>query len=363
MTSAYIHIPFCENICTYCDFCKFYYNKKMVKEYLNAAESEIKEMYNGEELETIYIGGGTPSSLSLEELKELFSILSILKRTSKCEYTMECNIENITEEKIKLISSYGINRISIGIQTFQEKYLKFLNRNHKQKEVYEKIKMIKKYIPNINVDLIYAIPGETLKELEYDLDSFLELDVPHISTYSLMIEEHTVLNNKNIVPISEELDLKMYQLIQKKLKKYHHYEISNFALPNYESKHNLTYWNNEEYYGFGLGASGYIHSTRYENTRSMNHYLKGNRVLESHLLNQNEKIENEFILGLRKLEGISLNELEKKYNKNFFNSETIQSLINKGFLELKNNYLLIPTKYLYISNEILVYFINWKEDF
>ncbi len=361
--SAYIHIPFCQNICSYCDFCKFYYDKKEVSKYLLSLEQEIIENYQKEELETIYIGGGTPSSLSLEELRRLLSIVQKLHFSKNYEYTVECNIENISEEKIKLLSSFGVNRISIGIQTFQEKYLKFLNRKHTRKEILEKISMIKKYISNINVDLIYAIPGETIEELEDDLNSFLSLNIPHISTYSLIIEEHTVLYNQKVKNISEDLDLKMYERIQEKLKDYNHYEISNFSLPGFESKHNLTYWNNEEYYGFGLGASGYVNGLRYENTRSMNHYLQGNRVLEAHQLTEQEKIENEFILGLRKLEGISFLKLQEKYHKNFLNSKIIHNLLENGFLEKKQSNLLIPLKYLYTSNEILVHFIDWKEDF
>ncbi len=361
--SAYIHVPFCTSICSYCDFCKFYYDERIVSNYLISLEKEIMENYQNEELETIYIGGGTPSSLSLEELKRLLTIAQRFHFSKNYEYTVECNIENITEEKMKLLSDYGVNRISIGIQTFQEKYLKFLNRKNTKKEVFEKIKMVKKYISNINVDLIYAIPGETIEELEDDLNCFLSLNIPHISTYSLIIEEHTLLYNQKIESISEELDLKMYEYIQERLSNYHHYEISNFALSGLESKHNLTYWNNEEYYGFGLGASGYIHSMRYENTRSMNHYLSGNYILKSHVLTEKEKIENEFILGLRKINGISLTVLNKKYSKDFLKSKTIQELLNKGLLIQQQDFLKIPLKYIYVSNDILVHFIDWEEDF
>lgn len=361
--SAYIHIPFCEDICSYCDFCKFYYDKRMVNSYLIALEKEIDEYYLKEKLNTIYIGGGTPSSLSLEELKKLLSIISKLQKESDCEYTIECNIENITEEKIKLFFSYGVNRISIGVQTFQDKYLSFLNRKHTKKEVFEKVAMIKKYIPNINIDLIYAIPGETLEELENDLDNFLSLEVPHVSTYSLMIEEHTVLNNQEIEPIQEELDLEMYELMMKKLKRFHHYEISNFSLRGYESKHNLTYWNNEEYYGFGIGASGYVRGIRYTNTRSLNHYINEFKKIESYEVSLQERIENEFILGFRKLDGISISRFEEKYGKNPVMMPIVQKLINKGMLEVIGDFIRIPKDYIYISNEILLSFVNCQEDF
>lgn len=363
MKSAYIHIPFCNTICSYCDFCKVYYDSKLVSSYLDALKREIKKDYLGEKLSTIYIGGGTPSSLSLEELKELLEILAVLQREREYEYTVECNIENITEEKVALLSSYGVNRISIGVQTFQEKYLTFLNRKHTKKEVFEKVEMIKKYISNINIDLIYAIPRETLEELEEDLDCFLSLGIPHLSTYSLMIEEHTILNNKGIKPIDEELDFKMYELIQKKLRQFHHYEISNFAIKGYESKHNLTYWNNEEYYGFGCGASGYVRETRYTNTKSIQNYIKEFKKIECYKVSRKEKIENEFLLGFRKLDGISISHFEKKYHRDLLSYKTVQEFIEQGKLEVLGDYLKIVEGYFYISNEILVSFIDCQEDF
>ena len=361
--SAYIHIPFCDTICSYCDFCKVYYHKELILPYLSALENEIKNNYKGESLSTIYVGGGTPSSLSKEELRKLLEILSVLKKEETCEYTVECNIENITEEKIKLFSSFGVNRISIGVQTFQEKYLSFLNRKHTNEEVFEKLDMIKKYIPNLNIDLIYAIPGETLEELDNDLEQFLSLEVPHISTYSLIIEENTVLNNKSIKPIDEELDFKMYELIEKKLNQYHHYEISNFSFPGYESKHNLTYWNNDEYYGFGSGSSGYVDGVRYTNTKSINHYLKEYKRVEENRISLKEKIENEFILGFRKLDGISITNFEKKYGKNPIHFKTVEYFIDKNMLEVKGDFLRISKDYIYIFNEILVSFIDCQEDF
>lgn len=363
MKSAYIHIPFCATICSYCDFCKVYYQPKLVLSYLNALKKEIEKDYLGDTLSTIYVGGGTPSCLSLEELKKLLEILSILQKEKKYEYTVECNIENITEEKIALLSSFGVNRISIGIQTFQEKYLAFLNRKHTKKEVFEKVEMVKKYIPNINVDLIYAIPDETLEELEEDLDYFLSLEIPHISTYSLMIEEHTVLNNRGIKSIDEEIDFKMYELIKRKLGQLHHYEISNFAKEGYESKHNLTYWNNEEYYGFGCGASGYVKETRYTNTRSIQNYIKEFKKIECYKVSRKEQIENEFILGFRKLDGISISYFEKKYHRNLLAYKTVQKFIKQGKLEVLGDYLRIREEYFYISNEILVSFIDCQEDF
>ena len=264
--SIYIHVPFCKNICSYCDFAKLYYNKKWASIYLDALNFEIKEKYKEEPIRTLYIGGGTPNALDLEELEKLFIILSIFKNVT--EYTIECNIELLTLDQIKLFVKYGINRVSLGIQTSHQKYLKFLNRNHSKVEVENKIQMLKDNgISNINVDFIYALPGQTIKELKEDIEFFKSLSIPHISTYSLIIEPNTVLYNQNVNYVDEDIDASMYNLIIEELKEFNHYETSNFALPNYESKHNLTYWNNEEYYGFVVGASGYIDIIRYTNTR------------------------------------------------------------------------------------------------
>lgn len=359
--SVYIHIPFCNHICSYCDFCKMFYNSKIVDKYLNELEKEIRLNYKNEVINTIYIGGGTPSSLSLKQLKVLFEIISIFK-VSNLEYTIECNIESITEEKLKLFKQYSINRISIGVQTLNDKYIKYLNRHHNKKAVYEKINLVKKYFNNINIDLIYAIPGQTLEELNADLEFILSLEIKHISTYSLIIEEHTKLYIDNIQNIDENLDYEMYKLICNKLKNhnFNHYEISNFSKKGFESKHNLVYWNNNNYYGFGVGASGYINDIRYDNTRSISNYLKGNIIYNSHKLDLKETIENEFILGLRKIQGINKKNFYDKYNIDICTIGNVNKLLNEKKLIDDGKYIYINKKYIYTANDILIEFINSK---
>ena len=359
--SVYIHIPFCDSICSYCDFCKFLKNDKWVYEYLDSLNNEIKINYKGEIINTLYIGGGTPSSLDINQLNKLFDIIKVFNKSENIEFTFECNIENISEEKLELLYSNGVNRLSIGVQTFNDKYLKYLNRNHSVDIIKEKISLAKRIgFSNINIDLIYALKDETIEDLKYDIDKFLELDINHISTYSLIIEPHTTLYIKKEVNINEELDYEMYNTIIDILEKhgYKHYEISNFAKKGYESKHNLTYWNNNEYYGFGVGASGYINEIRYDNTRSINEYFKGNYVLESHKLDLKEKIENEFILGFRKIDGIDKNIFYKKYNIDIKSIDVVNKLLKENkLLEDKKNIYINP-EYIYISNEILIEFLN-----
>lgn len=357
--AVYIHIPFCEDICSYCDFCKYYYNSELVDKYLVALKQEIINNYQEEVIETIYIGGGTPSCLSLDQIRKLLDITKIFN-VKNLEFTFECNIENIDEDKVRLLTEYGVNRISIGVQTFNDKYLSFLNRKHNKSEVFQKIAMIKNYIDNINIDLIYAIFEETLDELSLDLESFLKLDINHISTYSLIIEDNTILANNKVKNIDDELDYNMYKLICDTLLKngYHHYEISNFSKLGYESKHNLVYWNNDEYYGFGLGASGYIDKVRYTNTRSINHYLEGNYKYIEDKLSFNEIVENALILGLRKIDGIDIRLFYNKYKIDLAKIDIVSGLIAKNKLIYKNYFLKINENYIYTSNDILIEFMG-----
>lgn len=357
MKNCYIHIPFCSKICSYCDFCKMFYNKKFVSDYLEALDREIYDVYRGEELETIYIGGGTPSSLDISELKKLFSTLEMLDRSNSCEFTIECNIENTDEEKIKLFSEVGINRISFGVESFNKKNLSLLERESSYEKVVELVKLCRKYgINNINVDLMYALPDEDIEVLRKDLEMIFSLDVEHISTYSLIIEDHTKLSINGIKNISEDLDSEMYDVICNEMKNhgYSHYEISNFCKKGYESRHNLCYWNNKSYYGFGLGASGYIDNRRYSNTRSLNEYIDGNIILEEDYLTDDDIMEYEVILNLRKKEGISLNDFYSKYEVNFSDVFDYKYLVEKKLLILENNHLYIPEDKWYISNEIIV---------
>ncbi len=354
--SVYIHIPFCKNICSYCDFCKFFYNKNWINKYLDSLKKEIEDNYKNETINTIYIGGGTPSSLSLEELKKLFSIINIFKLNLKYEYTIEFNIEDISIEKMKLCKENKVNRISVGVESFNKNNLKFLGRNTNT-DIENKIQIAKEYFDNINIDLIYALPNQSINDLEKDLDSFIKLDIPHISCYSLILEEHTKLHNMNIKPISEDLDFEMYNLINNKLKMYNHYEISNYSKKGFESRANITYWNNEEYYGFGVGASGYINDIRYTNSKNIVNYMNMIYKREEEIISIKDKISYELILGFRKVNGINMKEFKKKYNKDILNMYNIKELVNNKMLEIDNDNIFINNKYLYMSNEILVNFI------
>lgn len=357
MKSIYIHIPFCNNICSYCDFAKVFYNEKYVLKYLESLEYEINNNYKNEIIETLYIGGGTPSSLSIKELNRLFNILKKIKLSDNYEFTIECNIDSLTKDKIDLFKSNKVNRLSIGIETFNKKYLSFLNRKEFNLDILE---YAKKNFNNINIDLIYAIPNETLEELNKDIDEFLKLNINHISLYSLIIEPHTKLYIDNVKNIDEDLDYEMYKLIDKRLKEngYIHYEISNYSKKGYESKHNLTYWDNKKYYGFGLGASGYIDNIRYTNTRNLDKYINHDYDRDITILDKNMEMENEMILGLRKLKGVNLKEFKEKFNIDIKEKFNIDKLIKEEKLIIKDNYIFINPRYIYLSNDILINFIG-----
>ena len=358
MQAIYIHIPFCNQICSYCDFTKMYYKEDQVNDYLLQLEKEIKSKYQNEIVKTIYIGGGTPSSLNLKQLLKLIKIISLFKKSKDCEITLECNID-VDLEKLKLLKPY-INRLSIGVQSFNKKILTYLNRDT-DIDIEDKIKEIKKLgYKNINIDLMYAIPIENIKILKNDLENIIKLDINHISTYSLILEPHTKLYIDSVQPIDEDTDFKMYKLIIKTLEKnnFVHYEISNFCKEGYQSKHNLTYWNNEEYYGFGLGASGYINNIRYTNTKSLKEYLKSKYIYEKETLHIQDKMSYEMILGLRKIEGISLIEFKKKYNIDVRECFNLEELIKNKKIIIKQDRLFINKKYLYTSNDILINFLR-----
>ncbi len=357
MASVYIHIPFCKSICSYCDFPKILYNKDLVESYLEALKAEIDDAYEGEEVETLYIGGGTPSALSEYALEVLKEILQVFKLKEPYEFTFECNIGDIDDRLLYDLKEMGVNRLSIGIESFDKCKLDFMNRTANYKDAEKKMYLARKMgFDNISIDLMYGIPYERVSDLKKDLNAFLKLNPDHISTYALIIEDHTLCKIREDENIRAEEEAKMYNYIVSKLKKsgFDHYEVSNFARPGRASKHNLVYWKNDEYYGFGLGAGGYIKGFRYENTRSLDDYIKGNFRLNEHLVSKDEMMENEVMLGMRLMQGINIREFFDKYNVNIQEVFPVKPLIKSKELIYKNGYIFINPKYIYVMNEILL---------
>lgn len=355
----YIHIPFCNSICSYCDFPKLLYDKKYTRKYLETIKKEILSRYQNEEVLSIYIGGGTPTSLNQEELKYLLEITNIFKKKKDIEFTIESNVESLTLDKIKLLKEYHINRISLGVQSFQENTLKELNRKHTAADVFKVITNLKQEgFKNISIDYIYGVHPD-LEETRQDIKTFLELDIPHISCYSLIIENNTIFGIKNRCYIEEDIEEQMYNYIKETLtsKGYTHYEISNYAKDGYQSLHNLNYWNNGEYYGFGLGAVSFLNNNRITNTKNLTKYLSNEYIENKEYEDIKTDISNTFMLGFRKTKGINIIDFNNKYQINILNLEPVKKLIKEGKLILEDNQLFIHPNYIYLSNEIILEFI------
>ena len=273
--SLYIHIPFCNHICPYCDFPKVIYNPQWAFSYLDALFFEIDSL-GIDKVKTIYIGGGTPSSLNLECLEALLRKLGPFLKEDY-EFSLEANPDSLTREKIELLAKYGVNRVSLGVQSTIKKNLDFLGRMHCFNDVKQCVSNLKEAgITNINCDLIYAYKGLTIEEIDKTLDDILSLEIPHVSAYSLILEKGTVFDIKGIKEENEDESASQYEFILNKLRSngYKRYEFSSFCKPNRQCIHNLTYWKNKEYYAAGLGASSYINNIRYKNTLNLNSYLK-----------------------------------------------------------------------------------------
>ena len=334
-----------------------FYIKKWVPKYLDALKEEVKSRYEGEEIKTLYIGGGTPSALNVSELEKLKEIIDLFNISNKCEFTFEANLNDLNDIYLTHLKNLGVNRLSIGIESFDEDKLKLMGREANFTQADQIIKIARsKGFNNINVDFIYGLPNETIDVTKEDIKKMIKLKPDHISAYSLILEPHTKMHIHYKETVDEDTEYEMYSLIRKALKRagYDHYEVSNYSKPNKYAKHNLVYWLNGEYYGFGLGACGYLHEVRYENTRNLNKYMEGSYMLNRELVSLEDEKKNKLMLGLRLLSGIDLNAWFLKYKENLENNENIKKLIKEKMLIIKENHLLINPKKLYVMNEILV---------
>ncbi|MFV0556677.1 MAG: radical SAM family heme chaperone HemW [Lactovum sp.] len=366
-TAAYIHIPFCSQICYYCDFAKVLLQGQPVDDYIEELIQEFKS-YDIRKLRTLYIGGGTPTVLTAKQMEKLLSALvENLDLSYLEEFSVEANPGDLSDEMILVLKNSPVNRISLGVQTFNNKLLKKIGRTHNRDDVYQSIEKLKNAnFDNITIDLIYGLPGQTLEMIQEDLERFLSLDLPHVALYSLILEDHTRFMNMQRTGIltlpSDDKNIEMYQYIRSVLATsgYQHYEISNFSKENYESKHNLTYWNNVEYYGVGAGASGYLNGIRYKNYGPVHHYLENqNKRVHEDILKQKEKMEEEMFLGLRKKEGVSISHFEEKFQVKFEDiyPSVLEQLITTDLVYFENNFLSLTERGFELGNEIFEKFL------
>ncbi|BCN88527.1 radical SAM family heme chaperone HemW [Staphylococcus argenteus] len=367
--SAYIHIPFCVRICTYCDFNKYFIQNQPVDEYLDAL---IKEMSTAtyKNLRTMYVGGGTPTALSIAQLERL--LIAIQNTfTITGEYTFEANPDELTKDKVQLLEEYGVNRISMGVQTFKPELLSILGRTHNSEDIYNSVSNAKNAgIQSISLDLMYHLPKQSIVDFEQSLNQALAMDIQHISSYGLILEPKTQFYNmyrKGLLKLpNEDLGADMYQLLMSKIEQssFHQYEISNFALDNHESEHNKVYWLNEEYYGFGAGASGYVDGFRYTNINPVNHYIKAinketKAILVSNKPTLTERMEEEMFLGLRLNEGVNRQRFKNKFDQSIENvfGQTIEDLKNRQLLIEKSESIALSERGKVIGNEVFEAFL------
>ena len=376
----YIHIPFCVKKCSYCDFTSFEGKEEYIEKYIESLKKEIennfivnnlieKEKY---EVDTIYIGGGTPSSINSKYIKE---VIDVVKEKFNLSNNIECSIEvnpgTVDKEKIKKYKETGINRISIGLQATQNKLLKEIGRIHTFEDFLNCYELVKKVgFTNINVDLMLGLPNQTLDDIESSIDKIIKLDPKHISVYSLIVEEETLMNKwieegKLKLP-EEDVERKMYWNVKNKLEKngYIHYEISNFAKIGSESKHNLNCWNQKEYIGFGLAAHSYFNNKRYCNTDNLKEYIKNieednykKNIQICEIQNELDKKKEYMLLGLRKIDGIDIQKFKNKFVDNpiFLFHNELEKLSDKGLIEIDLNNIKLTNKGLDLAN------IVWEE--
>ena len=367
MSGIYIHIPFCKQACHYCDF-HFSTSLKKKSELVSALQNELvlrKNELPNEPIKTIYFGGGTPSLLNLEELTAIFkTIYTEFTIAENPEITLEANPDDLSEEKINELANSKINRLSIGVQSFFEEDLKLMNRAHNAEEALNSIKLARSKFDNISVDLIYGIPGMSNERWQKNIQILLDLDIPHISSYSLTVEPNTALQKfiekGKIKPVDDAAAAQHFETLRTVLKNagFEHYEFSNYGKPGYFSQNNTAYWLGKPYLGIGPSAHSYDGNSRKWNIANNTLYIKANERSELPLEVEELSITdryNEYIMTrLRTYFGVDLVEVESEFGKEYLEYLKEQSVVlfEKEFLRIENNVMHITEKGTFLSDGI-----------
>ncbi|MBC1526416.1 radical SAM family heme chaperone HemW [Listeria seeligeri] len=374
-SAVYIHIPFCEHICYYCDFNKVFLEGQPVDEYVDLLirEMQITAMNKQmEPIDTVFVGGGTPTTLNEAQIAKLCTaIQEIFPMKEEVEFSFEANPGDLSVAKVQTMKDYGVNRISMGVQSFNNDLLKKIGRIHTVKDVYQSVENMRTVgFENVSIDLIFSLPGQSEEDFQDTLNQALALDLPHYSAYSLIIEPKTIFYNlmqkgKLFLP-GQDAEANMYDLLLVEMEKHgrKQYEISNFAKEGFESKHNITYWSNEHYYGFGAGAHGYIGNTRYSNFGPIKKYmepLQENKlpVFQQKELTLKEKMEEEMFLGLRKVSGVSKAGFQRKFGQDLDATfqNAIQKTMAKGWLENNEENVALTRNGRFLGNNVFQEFL------
>lgn len=375
--SVYVHIPFCAKKCHYCDFATYTLSGQPVDDYLDALEQEMALTFKASparEVRTIFIGGGTPTILTVKQMERLLVAIEryFPNRSADLEFTVEANPGTLERDKLMVMRDGGVNRLSIGAQSFDDELLKAIGRDHDAKVIYDSVNTAQATnFDNISLDLMFGLPGQTVSMMDETLDAAFALGVQHFSAYALIVEENTLFHvlqrrGQFKLPTDDE-EFAMYQLVRERMGRqgYEQYEISNFSYRGYESRHNRTYWLNEPYYGFGVGAHGYVQGVRYANVRGVNPYiqaLKEGRLprVEEYEVSETEAMENTMILGLRLLEGVSFGRFQKRFGTDLWDvyGEQIAELEQKRWLERDDAGVRLTASGLLWGNEVFARFLT-----
>lgn len=374
-SAVYIHIPFCEHICYYCDFNKVFLEGQPVDEYVDLLIKEMQITAANKQMEpidTVFVGGGTPTTLNEAQIAKLCTaIQEIFPMKEEVEFSFEANPGDLSVAKVQTMKDYGVNRISMGVQSFNNDLLKKIGRIHTVKDVYQSVENMRTVgFENVSIDLIFSLPGQTEADFQDTLNQASALDLPHYSAYSLIIEPKTIFYNlmqkgKLFLP-GQDAEANMYDLLLVEMEKHgrKQYEISNFAKEGFESKHNITYWSNEHYYGFGAGAHGYIGNTRYSNFGPIKKYmepLQENKlpVFQQKELTLKEKMEEEMFLGLRKVSGVSKARFQRKFGQDLDATfqNAIQKTMAKGWLENNEENVALTRNGRFLGNNVFQEFL------
>ena len=371
MAGLYIHIPFCKSRCIYCGFYSTV-DLNLRQQYVDALCKEMTLRPSSEPIKTIYLGGGTPSQLSIPQLRQLFLYINKVYGNDAEEITIEMNPDDVTMEYATILSQLGINRVSMGAQTFDNQRLRFLHRRHQAEQVQQAVNILREAdIQNISIDLMYGFPNETLDDWKRDIDEALSLNVEHISAYCLMIEEGTVLyeqmRNEKLRPElcslakarmrNEETERAMYELLMDRLTEagYEHYEISNFARPGYRSRHNSSYWHDVPYIGLGAAAHSYDLKSRSWNIADIKEYVasihQGELPAESEDIDEVTHYNDGITTALRTSDGLDLSTLSERFRS--YCLKEAQPFMADGLLQLTNNHLALTRRGLFVSDYVM----------
>ena len=364
--AAYVHVPFCRHRCGYCNFSVVAGRDDLTEAFLEALARELSELTTPREVDTLFIGGGTPTHLESPSLVRLLEIVKYWFPTaSGYEWTVEANPVDLRQETAEILAAYGVTRISLGVQSFQDRKLALLERDHRSREVRHAFDTARHHISSVSIDLIFGVPGETLVEWTRDLSEAIALGPDHLSTYSLTFERGTQFWNRrrkaNLIPIEEDAGGQLYERAIDTLRAagWQHYEVSSFARPGYRCRHNEVYWTGGEYFAAGPGAARFINGRRESNHRSTSTYLRylsegRNPVQESELLDDEMLARERLVFGLRRLEGVALTRFEQDtgYTVEQLAGESVRRFLDMQLLEETETHLRLTRRGLLVSDSL-----------